>query len=64
MWRETNLGGIFLPPILVYLAAAYFLTWSTRAVMVRFGVFRSIWNPPLAEAAIYVCILGALMRLL
>ena len=64
MWRETNFAGIYLPPILIYMATAFLLTRSTWAVMVRFGIFRSIWNPQLAEAAIYLCILGVLMRLL
>ena len=64
MWRETNLAGIYLPPILIYMVTAFLLTRSTRIVMARLGMFRSIWNPPLAEAAMYLCIVGLLMRLL
>ena len=64
MWRETNLAGIYLPPILVYAATAFLFTWATRLVMARLGMLRLLWKPPLAEAAIYICILGILIRLL
>jgi hypothetical protein len=62
MWRETNLFGIYLPPLLVYMASALALYLPVRLLLVRLGVFRWISNTPLAEGAILVCILGALVR--
>lgn len=64
MWRETNLFGILLPPLLVYIAAALALSVLARLALVWLGLFRWVWNPPLAQAALYVCILGALLRFL
>lgn len=64
MWRETNLFGIYLPPLLTYMAVALALALLVRWIMVRLGLFRWVWNPPLAETALYVCILGALLRFL
>ena len=64
MWSETNLFGIYVSPLLVYAAAALVLSVLTRLVMVRLGLFRYVWNPPLAQAAIYVCLLGALLTFL
>ena len=62
MWRETNVFGIFFAPLLVYLAAALMLYVPLRWLLVRLRWFRWMWNPPLAGTAIYVCIVGALVR--
>ena len=61
MWRETNIFGIYLSPLLVYMAVAllvYVILWR---LLLWAGAFRWVWNPPLAELAIYLCILGALV---
>ena len=63
MWRETNIEGIFFPPLLVYLLAALVILLALRLVFLRLHVYRWVWNPSLAEAALYVCILGALIAL-
>ena len=61
MWRETNVFGIFLPPLLVYMAIAAVLYVPVRLLIIRLRLFRWVWNPPLAETAIYVCIVGLLV---
>ena len=61
MWRETNLWGIYLPPLLVYMAIAAVLHVPVRLLIIRLRLFRWMWNPPLAETAIYVCIVGLLV---
>ncbi len=61
MWRETNVFGIFLPPLLVYMAAAAVLYVPVRLLLIRLRLFRWMWNPPLAETAIYLCIVGLLV---
>jgi hypothetical protein len=61
MWRETNLWGIYLPPLLVYMAVAAVVYVPLRLLMIRLRLFRWMWNPPLAETAIYVCIVGLLV---
>ncbi len=64
MWRETNLFGIYLPPLLVYVVTALGLHVLLRLLLVRLGFFTWTWNPPLAEMSIYLCILGLLVQLL
>lgn len=62
MWRETNVLGIFLPPMIVYALCALAAYVPLRMLLTRLGLFRWTWNTPLAEAAIYTCILGILVR--
>ena len=58
MWRETNLFGIYLSPLLVYILVAGLIYAPIRAVLTRFRLFRWTWNPPLVEMGLFVCILG------
>lgn len=62
MWRETNLFGIYLPPLLVYMTVALALYVPARLLLIRLRLFRWVWNPPLAEIALYVCIVGILVQ--
>ncbi len=62
MWRETNLFGIYLPPLLVYMAVALAMYVPVRLLLIRLRLFRWVWNPPLAEIALFVCIVGILVR--
>ncbi len=62
MWRETNLFGIYLPPLLVYMAVALALYVPARLLLIRLRLFSWVWNPPLAEIALYVCIVGILVQ--
>ena len=64
MWRETNLDGVFVSPLIAYALAALVLYIPLRWLMLRLRVDRWAWNPLLADACLYVCIFGALVRLL
>ncbi len=46
------------------MAAALLVHLPLRWLLVRLRLHRWAWNPPLADAALYVCILGALVGLL
>ncbi len=61
MWRETNVLGVYLPPLIVYMLCALVAYQPLRWLLVRLGLFRWMANPPLAEVAIYACILGLLV---
>ncbi|WP_428486949.1 DUF1656 domain-containing protein [Rhodopila sp.] len=61
MWRETNLFGIFISPLIVYMVAAALIYLPIRFVLIRLRAFRWVWNAALTEAGIYVSILGALV---
>ena len=64
MWRETDVAGVFLSPLVVYMLAALLIYLALRWLLIRLGLFRWVWNPPLAEAGLYLCLLGALVALL
>ena len=61
MWREFDLFGVYVSPLIAYTAAAGLLYAPLRYAAVRLRLFRWTWNPPLAEAALFVCILGLLV---
>lgn len=61
MWRETNIFGIFISPSIAYMLAALLAYVCMRPVLVWLGLQRWAWNVPLAEFALYVCILGLLI---
>lgn len=61
MWRETNILGVFMSPLAAYMLAALLLYLLLRIVLLQLRLLRWTWNTPLAEAGLYVCILGALV---
>ena len=64
MWREVSLSGVLFSPIVVYALAAFLIMLLLRPLLVRLGFQRWTWNTPLAEAALYVCVLALLLMLL
>lgn len=64
MWRELNLGGVYLPPLLAYMLAALVIHGPLRLVLTRVGFWRWTWNQPLAEVGVYVCVLALVSELL
>ena len=44
--------------------AALLIYLPLRWLLVRLGLLRWVWNPPLAETGLYICLLGALVALL
>ncbi len=61
MWKETNIGGVFMAPILPYMLVALIIYSLLRPIMVRLQFSRWTWNPPLAETGLYICILWLLV---
>ena len=61
MWRETNLFGVFLPPLIIYMLCALAVYLPLRWLLNRLDLFRQMANPPLAGVAIYACILALLV---
>jgi uncharacterized protein DUF1656 len=51
--RDIDLGGVLLDPFVRYLFVAL--------VVGRLGLRSMFANPPLAEAALYVCLLASLV---
>jgi hypothetical protein len=59
--RDIDLGGILVAPFVRYLFLALVIVIAVRFVVGRFGLRSMFANPPLAEAALYVCILASII---
>ena len=59
--REIDLGGILVAPFVRYLFLALVILIALRFAVGRLGLRSMFANPPLAEAALYVCILASLI---
>ncbi len=61
--RDIDLGGILVDPFVRYLFLALVILIAVRFVVGRPGLRSAFANSPLAEAALYVCILASLIAL-
>ena len=61
--RDIDLGGILVAPFVRYLFLALVILIAVRFVVGRLGLRSLFANPPLAEAALYICILGSLIAI-
>ncbi len=61
MIKEIALNGVYLPPLLGYLAATGVGWYALRHLLSRLGVYRFVWHPPLFNTALYVILLSALV---
>jgi hypothetical protein len=59
--RDIDLGGVLVDPFVRYLFLALIVLIAVRFVVGRLGLRSIFANPPLAEAALYVCILVSLI---
>ena len=59
--RDIDLGGILVDPFVRYLLLALIILIAVRSIVGRLGLRSMFANPPLAEAALYVCILVSLV---
>jgi len=59
--RDIDLGGVLVDPFVRYLLLALVVLFTIRFVVGRLGLRTMFANPPLAEAALYVCILVGLL---
>ena len=59
--RDIDLGGVLVDPFVRHLLLALVVLIAVRVVVGRLGLRSMFANPPLAEAALYVCILVSLI---
>jgi hypothetical protein len=59
--RDIDLGGILVAPFVRYLFLTLVIVIAVRFVVGRFGLRSMFANPPLAEAALYVCVLASII---
>ncbi|WP_339443715.1 DUF1656 domain-containing protein [Pseudomonas hunanensis] len=62
--REWEVGGVLLSPFLLYVLLALLLTGLLRLVVHATPLARWIWHEALFDAALFVCVLFLVVRLL
>lgn len=61
MIGEIDLYGVFIPPLLLWMAAALLLTAVVRRLLRWLGFYRLVWHRPLFDFALLVIMLGAVV---
>ncbi|MDH0647431.1 DUF1656 domain-containing protein [Pseudomonas sp. GD03858] len=62
--REWALGGVLLSPFLIYVLMALVVTGLVRIFVQATPLGRWIWHEALFDAALFVCVLYLVVRLL
>jgi protein AaeX len=60
-FTEINLFGVYVAPVSVMMAAAWFVTIWLRWSAARFGVLRYVWHPSLFVFAVYMIVLSSMV---
>ena len=63
MLAEAHFAGVLFAPIVLYALAALPILLVLRALLWRAGFMQLVWNLPLFELALYLCILSLLVLL-
>jgi hypothetical protein len=61
MWRETNVFGVYMSPLIVYSVVALLLWIPLRYGMLRLRLHLWVYNPSIAHLAVYLMVLAALV---
>jgi len=64
MYGEFSLHGVFIPTLMGLMLAAFLVFLGLHQLLLRAGVYRHVWHPPLFNFALYVLVLGALFALM
>ena len=63
MLREVSLFGALVPGLLLYFLASIPVFLAVDWLVSRLGVYRLLWDPPLARFGLFVCLFCALSLL-
>jgi predicted PurR-regulated permease PerM len=58
---ELNVFGVFVSPVAAMMLAAYLLYYVLWRIADRLGLWRHLWHPALASAALYVILFSAII---
>ncbi|MCY1181134.1 efflux system membrane protein [compost metagenome] len=59
MIGELDISGIFLPTLLVMMAATYLLFLLVHGLLTRMHFYRLVWHRAMFNVALYAVLLGA-----
>lgn len=57
--KEVNLFGVYVAPLVIYLAIAGALFLPLKLALDLIGADRIIWHRPLFDVSLFVCIVSA-----
>jgi protein AaeX len=60
MIGEVSLFGIYVPPLLLLMLPALFVSRVVGALLARAGFYRLVWHPALFDLSLFVIVLGSL----
>jgi hypothetical protein len=58
---ELDLFGVYVAPISMMMAAAWFVTVVLRRCAGRFGLLAYVWHPALFVFAVYIIVLSSIV---
>ncbi len=62
MIGEISLDGVYIPSLLLFACAAFVLTGLLTGLLSLIGVYRLVAYRPIADLAIFLLILAAIVR--
>jgi hypothetical protein len=63
MMGEIDIGGVFVPALLIWMLIAVGLGMIVRTAMVRLQLYRFVWHPGLFDICLQVVLLAAVAGL-
>ncbi len=60
-FSEVDLFGVYVAPMSLMMAAAWFILVALRRLADHFGVMHRIWHPALFKSAVYVTVLSSIV---
>ncbi len=62
MTGELDIDGVFVPSLAAWMLIAFLLSAVLRRVLARCGFYRLVWHRPLFDLALFVLLLGCVIR--
>lgn len=64
MFQELALAGLLFSPLVLFAPLAFLLSWLTRVMLYKTGLYLKIWRVAWFEVGLYVCYLALVVYLL
>ncbi|WP_081933475.1 DUF1656 domain-containing protein [Shewanella mangrovi] len=64
MLEEISFGGLLFSPLVLYAPLAFVLSFVTRQVLYRSGLYQQIWKAAWFEVGLYICYLALVVNTL
>lgn len=61
MIGEINMGGVFVPSIVLWCLIALIVLLIIKKILARYSFYRHLWQQPLFNFALFVILLGGIV---